>query len=1280
MAYPIWLTPAGNLGIVPEEEYYELALDAYDQAGGTLLYTFLSGTLPPGIQVNQTGKLQGVPVNTSGPDQNQTYTFTIRVQNQSDGGLADRSFSLTVTNIAPPIIIPRNVNLGIYFDGDVVNLQFNAIEFIPGANLTWSVKSGQLPPGLTLGPTGLLYGYIDPIVASGLAGMPGWDDTPWDDLGWQFPLGTTSKSFNFSIEVFDGVNYDVSNYKLLVLPKNSLTADGTIITVDTGSIHSGKLSVDTQPRHYPIITTVQTDFVPERQGDWFAQQIQAIDLDGDVLQYTIPLLAQGSFDAQTIIGNSVLYVDSIASMGNISTGLTSLINGQAIQVLYPYTDPIALTTTLTWYNATVNSYLTMAVVGNTIVSGTPGQFITQAFSNANATISNVSTTTGTITLGGNLLYANVGDTITQPTTGASATIISVLTTPYVLTVQYNFGTFHRGSGNLQINGQWPLISGNISNAYPASVNTITYISAQYNTASLFNFKSTSASALAYINGVNTFSFPNAVSSIGVTLSGSPNTQGAGFDSGFFDQGTLQLPGNLTIDANSGWITGYLPTQIANQSSYDFTVDVYKRDYNYYVASQLYTLTILGDLNNAVNWLTPSSLGYIENGAVSDIQVTALSTENKPIYYSLYQGPDTNFTRYFKARNINGYATTSTVAGITYSENWVRNTAQITVTYPAYTFPNTYSTKPDTTPYQKLPQGLELQPDGLISGRVSFEVFSLDSGLTTFDAATTATTFDHTYTFTVNASTVDQTASATQTFTLTVRELNIKPYENLYLKAYMSQYQRTQIQGILTNQAIFPRDLIYRSTDPYFGLAKDVKMLFLAGLNPSALSTYALAVSTNHFGKRLLFGNIKTAVARETNVYDVVQNSTGNVIGTYNVDSVVFVPNDFSLGYVVANAIPSGTTVTQQHIKYEVVYVDILDENSNAAGQGPIDSINLAGVISTPYYDQSGNTFVLATPNAFTNMQDAIVNNIGYANKGALPDWMTSVQPNGTQLGFTRAVVLAYTQPGASNTIAWRLQQQGIDLNQFDFTVDSYLLDNIYSADYDIVANAFVQSSETTFDRYPPLNNTYSHIGNVDYAVNTSFESINEKALVDIVGIGGLDGITSFIDGQTLVFYKQEFPTGTDISNSYNQGWANNTAPWDLEGMELWDGQQWDQSTYITGYEEWLSYAIPNQRIGIWRINVDSNDYVTLTFLQTVTYNQSLYVRNGYTHGGTNIYYDPIVKPGNLVPNYSAFKQQIKTVNTEFDGNGTLFYDYRDTYVVPEQGDTQIVFPKTNVFD
>ena len=1425
MAYPIWITPAGNLGIVPSAEYYQYTLDAYDTAGGTLVYAKLSGILPPGLQITTTGILQGIPISTAGPDLNQQYTFTVRVTNTDDGLIADRTFYLTITNVSPPQIVPRNVDLGIYFDGDTVDLQLEATEFIVGNGLTWSLKSGELPQGVTLTSDGLLTGYIYEIPAPNPSSNPGWDETEWDErysvsanvsgkLGWDFSLGTTSKSFEFTIEVSDGVHSDLSTYSMVVLPKTSLTADSTLETTDTTRVDGTSLTVDTGTRHKPIITTIQSDLSSERQGGWYAFQFKATDLDGDVLQYTVPTLSQGSFDEQQAPSTKP-YVEAVVTNGNISVGLVgntgqpALIPGDTIQVLVTSTDLISQQQTLAWHDATVSNYATIQLAGNVRVTGNVGDYITQSISGANASIANIAPTLGTLTLGGGILVgtisiagslftanvgdfitqlgttanatvitsvsqgsvvsvrftngtfdtltlgnlkvnganvgsypvataattqyvnfsANIGDYITQPSTGANATVIvphsgfdANTANPYNFRIKLNSGNFTAGSGNLRLNGS-------DVDAYPQNIACTTDITAIYTTTTAFRLNVKDSTGLANIAGVTTNSYVGDILSVGATVDVSPNTQGTiGFDESRFDQGTLAMPGTLSIDIDSGWITGYLPSQIPNQASYDFVVEVYKKYYANYITSKIFTITVLGDLYNEVEWLTPSYLGTIENGSVSDLYIEAISTKNKNIFYQLTPSIRSNYLTY--TRGIPG-------------------------------------------PYQNIPQGLTVKPSGLISGRVSFELFSLDAGLTTFDmdplTGYATTTFDQTFEFSVLAETFDQTASATRVFTIRVRERNIAPFENLYLKAQLSQYQRIEFRNILQDQSVFPPELIYRSNDPWFGMATDIKTLFLPGLNPSEATTYLDAMQTNHFTKRLLFGNIKTAVAKQDGVYDVIENNTGNTIGTYNIYTNVFVPTNFDYGYIVQSGIPSGTTVGDQHIKYEVVYVEVKDENSNSLGQGPADAINLSGVIHNYYFDSQGNSYYIANPNAFTNMDDAILTNVGYANKGALPDWMTSIQPNGVQLGFTRAVVLAYVTTGAGETIAWRLQQRGYQLNELNFTVDRYLLDNVYSTNYDIAANAFITSTETTFDRYPPLPSAFNTVASVDYAVDLAFDQINERAMSAVNNVGGLDGVTSYTDGETLIFYTQEYPLSYNVTDSYNQGWTDSVSPWDGFGGTYWDDDMatasttddlgWDQSTYIPGYKEWNSnkdttnaidlYSTINQRISIWRINVDSDNYVsltlanvtatvtstsanttgfgsnisvkdisgifvgmpvrgtglagncqvtdifgnvvtvfptaissvgsTITFIPQLNYNNAIYVRNGYTHGGVNIYYDPVVKTNNTVPNYSEIPQQIKTTSTIFDGNGTLFYDYRDTYVVPEQGNKYLKFPRVNVF-
>jgi hypothetical protein len=166
---------------------------------------------------------------------------------------------------------------------------------------------------------------------------------------------------------------------------------------------------------------------------------------------------------------------------------------------------------------------------------------------------------------------------------------------------------------------------------------------------------------------------------------------------------------------------------------------------------------------------------------------------------------------------------------------------------------------------------------------------------------------------------------------------------------------------------------------------------------------------------------------------------------------------------------------------------------------------------------------------------------------------------------------------------------------------------------------------------------------------------------------------------------------------------------------LADDLGWDAATYIPGYNEFIlgtrypngtagfpigpinnqvavvggitygynsttgRWEVANQRIGIWEINIDSENIVTCAFVRSLSYYNKVYVRNGFTHGGTNIYYDPVVKPNKTLPNYSIIPQQIKTIYTIFDGGGTKFLTYRDSYHVPEQGDKYIKFAKNGVF-
>lgn len=665
--------------------------------------------------------------------------------------------------------------------------------------------------------------------------------------------------------------------------------------------------------------------------------------------------------------------------------------------------------------------------------------------------------------------------------------------------------------------------------------------------------------------------------------------GVPFDSYKGGTGTNNLPG-LLLDAASGWLYGKLDPQSSAYQVYSFGVQVTKtRDGVEYTSNPIFfKLPVLGDVNNVVRWITPANLGTIDNGSISEVVLEASSVENKPLVYTLVDE-----------------------AGISI----------------------------------RLPQGLELITDtqhnlGLLSGRVTFEAFSLDDYATTFDGE--SMTIDREYKFTVKAETTDGTASAVEEFTLKLNIIDNEPYDNLYLQAMPSFDQRQIFESVVNNTDIFVPELIYRPTDPWFGVSKKIEMLFLPGLVPATLNDYAEAMTHNHFTKNYQFDGIATAVVLDDN---------------YNV-------------------------------KYEVVYINIIDPELTSDNKGPAQSINLTNVIANPYIDENGNTYKIVYPNDSENMKKRLVDNIGYYDQSSLPKWMTSNQPDPSTpnkfkppIGFTRAAVLAYTVPGASKLIAYRLNNSGINFNTIQFTVDRYLLDNFYSANFNISENAYILGRETTFDALPNLN-VGEIVATVNYAVQVPFNQINGRLVDYINEQGGIDGTVTYRDGETLIFMVQE---GFQNPGPYN-GWARYTDAFigddtATEIIEGYDVISFDSYSIVPGFLEKAQGISPvNDRGGVWEIKI-VNNVVTLLPVQEIEVNQRVRVLNGGTYSGSIMYYNQMLSPGQTVPFYSVVKLQSNavTVRTTFNGDSTRFFNYRDEHYTPNENDQYVKFPQCCTF-
>jgi hypothetical protein len=316
MSRPVWITPGGNLGTWPELEFYSLPLVVNNPTGTPVTFSFLSGQLPPGLQVIKTGKLQGAPVITDPkPDaESRTYRFTIRATCQTPPVVVDRTFSFTVHNIQPPVILPEESLLGEFFDGTLITKQLYAAYPNPAAKLVWTIKDGILPPGVQLSQEGLIYGFIRQAVTENTNGRLGFDAQPTQSsMGFtntatvSSPDGTTrletieplglsqkyqefpydftatqssNKNYTFTVQVYDGAKYDTQTYTVRVLAKGFWSTDNDINTIDDGFI-----TTDIDQLYVPIIVSNVSILPTVRQNSNFSYQFAAVDFYNSTLTW-----------------------------------------------------------------------------------------------------------------------------------------------------------------------------------------------------------------------------------------------------------------------------------------------------------------------------------------------------------------------------------------------------------------------------------------------------------------------------------------------------------------------------------------------------------------------------------------------------------------------------------------------------------------------------------------------------------------------------------------------------------------------------------------------------------------------------------------------------------------------------------------------------------------------------------------------------------------------------------------------------------------------------------
>lgn len=305
MAQPVWITNSGSLGVIPEGIFYQINLEATAPPSKTVFFKLLAGLLPPGIQVTSNGSITGVPkavVSVQGVptpvSRDITSSFAVRayttVNNQFDGTvlrLVDRTFTLTITGEDVPEFITPAGLVGTFYDGTeiAIQIEFTDDDFTDAVEV--KLLSGSLPPGCVITKRGLITGGIIPLVGPPGTAQAGYDSTPKDVYPNDFTTRSASRSFQFTLEVTDGKNSNLRTFDIFVYSKDSMSADTTDFTAD-----NTWLTADVIPTRTPVLLNPPGSLGIVRSDNYYAYKFEAIDFDGDAVEFVLTTGAGVGFD------------------------------------------------------------------------------------------------------------------------------------------------------------------------------------------------------------------------------------------------------------------------------------------------------------------------------------------------------------------------------------------------------------------------------------------------------------------------------------------------------------------------------------------------------------------------------------------------------------------------------------------------------------------------------------------------------------------------------------------------------------------------------------------------------------------------------------------------------------------------------------------------------------------------------------------------------------------------------------------------------------------------
>jgi hypothetical protein len=486
-----------------------------------------------------------------------------------------------------------------------------------------------------------------------------------------------------------------------------------------------------------------------------------------------------------------------------------------------------------------------------------------------------------------------------------------------------------------------------------------------------------------------------------------------------DNSNSELPPGMELDSITGEIAGRVPYQARISRSYTFTL----RAVNFPATLAYTKYTLRGEWNSSITYAVNDAVIFLGLVYISRVSHRNRLPLDDAFWLAGVSAADKTFT-------------VEIIGEIESAINWITDNDLGTIKPNQ---PSTIFIQAETLLYGgrvgyefvsgKLPPGLTFLPTGIIEGKVKQFADEAGPGLTRFfertdslapaeDSSTLSrdfsatfdsglSTFDKQFVFTIKARDSANFATLNKTFTISVIADTTKTFANLYIKAFQTKDKRLDWYTFITDATIFKPSDLYRYGDPNFGVQTALKILIFAGIESTEAVKYVQAMSRNHYKKRIRFGDIKMAKAKNPDTQETL---------------------------------------------YELIYVDIVDEYeknetsisetvnlSNAIKSKVLISYDAISVDSNiPFVSDSDHQRVF--PNSIRNMRER-VRDVGDSDREFLPLWMRSIQDQASfETGYVKALPLCYSKPGTAVNIMARIKAANFDFKMIDFVADRYIID------------------------------------------------------------------------------------------------------------------------------------------------------------------------------------------------------------------------------------------------